>query len=95
VLLTVRHVGLQGSQARGQTENVSERGAMISVDIDPPLAAGDRIELDLEFDWPKRDRVGATVRWASAVLPGMVGVEFDSPIEPEITTKLAKLIAQG
>ena len=44
--LIVRHAGFEG---RGNTENLSERGAMLSVDIDPALNAGDMLELDLEL----------------------------------------------
>lgn len=89
--LIVRHAGFEG---RGHTENLSERGAMISVDIDPALSPGD--PLDLEFELPHIGPVSvpATVRWVSAVLPGMTGIEFDPPILPELAAYIASLIVR-
>ncbi len=89
--LIVRHAGLEG---RGHTENLSERGAMISVDMDPPLSPGDPLQLDLELPQIGPITVAAIVRWASTVLPGMTGVEFDPPILPELIAHVAMLIAQ-
>ncbi len=89
--LVVQHAGFEG---RGTMENLSERGAMISVDMDPPLAPGDAIELELELPQLGRTTVPATVRWTSAVLPGMTGVEFDLPMVPELLAHVAMLVAQ-
>jgi hypothetical protein len=68
--LVIRHAGLEG---RGTTENFSDRGAMLSVDIDPPLAPGDLIEIDLELPEHGWITIAARVRWTSTVLPGMTG----------------------
>jgi hypothetical protein len=89
--LVVRHAGFEG---RGHTENLSERGAMISVDVDPPLSPGDPIEVELELPQIGPITFPATVRWTSAVLPGMTGVEFDLPMLPALLAHLAMLIAQ-
>ena len=86
--LILRRAGIEG---RGTTENLSERGAMLSVDIDPPLAAGETCEIDLELPSAGLVTVRATVRWASAVLPGMVGVEFGMGVPPELVAHLAQL----
>lgn len=89
--LIVRHAGFEGC---GHTENLSERGAMISVDIEPALVPGDL--LDLEFELPHLGpvTVPATVRWASAVLPGMTGIEFELPVLPELLAFIASLLGQ-
>ena len=89
--LTVRHAGFEG---RGHTENLSERGAMISVDIDPALSPGDLLELELELPHIGPVTVPASVRWASAVLPGMTGVEFEPPILPELLAYIASLLGR-
>jgi hypothetical protein len=89
--LTLRHAGLEG---RGTTENLSERGAMLSVDIDPPLSPGDAIELELELPNIGVLTVPSTVRWASSVLPGMTGVEFTPPVAPELLAHIAQLISE-
>jgi len=89
--LLVRH---QGREGRGSTENLSERGAMLSVDIDPALSASDELELELELPQVGSLTVRATVRWASAVLPGMIGVEFDAPIQAELLAHFAMLVMQ-
>ena len=89
--LIVRHAGFEG---RGQTENLSERGAMISVDIDPALSPGDPLELELELPQVGPICVAATVRWVSAVLPGMTGIEFDPPILPELLAHIASLLGR-
>jgi hypothetical protein len=89
--LTVRYAGLEG---RGNTENLSERGAMLSVDMDPPLSAGDEFELVLELPQRGPLTIPVTVRWVSAVLPGMIGVEFDPPVNPELLAHIASLVAE-
>lgn len=90
--LSVRHEGFEG---RGNTENLSERGAMLSVDIDPALGPGDVLELELELPQVGPITVPVTVRWVSAVLPGMIGVEFDPPILPELLAHIATLLDQS
>ena len=89
--LIVRHAGFEG---RGNTENLSERGAMLSVDIDPAVNAGDLLELEFELPQVGTITVGVTVRWVSAVLPGMVGVEFNPPVVPELSAHIALLVAE-
>ena len=88
--LTVRHEGREG---RGKTENLSERGAMISVEFEPPLTPGDEIDLDIELDGLGTITVPASVKWASTVLPGMTGIEFDPPVLPELIGHIAQLLA--
>ncbi len=88
----VRHAGIEGP---GVTENLSERGCMLSVDIEPPLQAGDLVELVLELPGAGPITVGAHVRWASSVLPGMTGIEFKQPTAPELLGHIAQLLAQG
>lgn len=87
--LVIRRAGLEG---HGTTENLSERGAMLSVAIDPPLTPGDRVELDLDLPGLGLITVGARVRWTSAVLPGMTGVEFIPPVLPELLGHIAQLV---
>jgi hypothetical protein len=87
--LVVRHAGLEG---HGATENLSDRGAMVSVDIDPPLAPGDLVELDLDLPGLGLITVRARVRWTSTVLPGMTGVEFIPPVLPELLVHVAQLV---
>ena len=53
---------------------------MLSVEIDPPLGAGDVVQLAITLPDGAVVVVGGRVRWASSVLPGMVGVEFDPPM---------------
>jgi hypothetical protein len=90
--LIVRHAGLEG---RGTTENLSDRGAMLSVDIDPSLVPGDDIELDLDLPGLGTITVGARVRWTSTVLPGMTGIEFTPPVLPELLGHIAQLVHGG
>lgn len=87
--LVIRHAGLEG---HGTTENLSDRGAMLSVDIDPPLAPGDLVELDLDLPGLGLITVNARVRWTSTVLPGMTGIEFTLPVLPELLGHIAQLI---
>jgi hypothetical protein len=87
--LIVRHAGFEG---RGHTENLSERGAMISVDVEPALVPGDSLEIELELPHIGPISVPSTVRWVSAVLPGMTGIEFDPPILPELLAYIASLV---
>jgi hypothetical protein len=87
--LVIRHAGLEG---HGTTENLSDRGAMISVDIDPPLTPGDLLELDLELPGLGLITFGARVRWTSTVLPGMTGIEFTLPVLPELLGHVAQVV---
>lgn len=86
----MRHAG---SEASGTTENLSERGTMLSVTIQPPMWPGDVIELDLELPGIGLITHAATVRWVSSVLPGMTGVELVAPILPEFLAHVALLLA--
>lgn len=87
--LVIRHAGLEG---RGTTENLSDRGAMVSVDMDSPLTPGDLLELDLELPGLGLITVGARVRWTSTVLPGMTGIEFIPPVLPELLGHVAQIL---
>jgi hypothetical protein len=87
--LVIRHAGLEG---HGTTENLSESGGMLSIDIDPPLAPGDLVELDIDVPGVGPCTIGAHVRWTSTVLPGMTGVEFISPVLPELLGHIAQLV---
>ncbi|PRQ07812.1 PilZ domain protein [Enhygromyxa salina] len=84
-----------GGKGRGTTENLSERGAMVSLDVDPPLVAGEMIELEIELPGYGSLAVPAKVRWASTVLPGMTGVEFTLPVSPVLLAHIAQLITTG
>jgi hypothetical protein len=88
--LALRHRGAEG---HGTTENLSERGAMLSVIIDPPLAPGDDLELALELPGVGVLDLRAKVRWTSTVLPGMTGVEFTPPVLPELLVHIATLVS--
>ncbi|KIG16243.1 hypothetical protein DB30_04703 [Enhygromyxa salina] len=87
--LSLRRAGVEG---RGTTENLSERGAMVSLDIDPPLAAGEEIALEIELPGYGSLVVPSKVRWASTVLPGMTGVEFTLPVPPVLLAHIAELV---
>ncbi len=91
--LVIRHAGLEG---HGTTENLSDHGGMLSVDIDPdihpPLVPGDLVELDLELPGLGPCTIGARVQWTSTVLPGMTGVEFVPPVLPELLGHIAQLL---
>ena len=67
---------------------------MISVDIDPALVPGDPLEIELELPHIGPICVPATVRWVSAVLPGMTGIEFDPPILPELLAYIASQLGR-
>jgi hypothetical protein len=92
--LIVRRAGIDPArrgEGLGMTENLSERGCMLSVDIDPPLQPGDLVKLELELPGAGPITVDALVRWTSSVLPGMAGVEFNQPTAPELLGHLAQL----
>lgn len=67
--------------AEGTTENLSARGAMLSVVDDPALETGEpvRVTLHLPGDGGSIE-VGARVRWVSEMLPNTLGIEFDEPL---------------
>ncbi|MCA9680812.1 MAG: PilZ domain-containing protein [Myxococcales bacterium] len=89
--LAVRHGSNEGV---GLTENLSDRGAMVSLELDPPPPSGAALQLDLEVPGVGTLRLTGSVRWVSGVLPGIVGVEFDSPIPPELTLHVHALLAE-
>jgi hypothetical protein len=66
---------------------------MVSVDIDPPLSAGDEIDLEIELPEQGSVSVPAKVRWTSTVLPGMTGVEFTLPVAPRLLAHIAELVS--
>ena len=79
---------------RGATENLSEYGAMLSVEINPPLEPGDVLGVELHLPGGAV-QLRARVKWASTVLPGMVGVQFEQPLAPEYLVHYAELISEG
>lgn len=76
------------------TENLSERGAMISVELEPPPEAGDALALELELPGVGPVALNVSVRWASAVLPGMIGIEFEQPVPPELLVHIQHLLSE-
>jgi hypothetical protein len=87
--VVVRHAG---SEASGTTENLSERGAMVSVITTPPMWPSDVVEIDIELPGIGLITHAATVRWVSSVLPGMTGIELNGPILPEFLAHVARLL---
>ncbi len=81
-----------GREARGTTENVSERGAMLSVDMTPSLCAGDAVQLGLTLPDGSSISASGRVRWVSSVLPGMVGVEFDLPMPVALVDHIEQML---
>ena len=80
------------NEGSGNTENLNELGAMLSVDIDPALNPGDEITVDIDLPEVGVVRTRARVGWMSTVLPGMVGVEYLTPIAPELLAHIAQLL---
>jgi hypothetical protein len=66
---------------------------MMSVELTPAPVSGDTLVLG--FTLPDGTRLDASgrVRWASAVLPGMIGVEFDVPMPPALRRHIEELLA--
>ena len=79
----------------GTTENLSVRGAMLTVPgIDPEPERGDRVEVSFTLPGlPDPIVRGAIVRWVSTVLEDMIGIEFDEPLEDD-ARKLLDLLAK-
>lgn len=74
----------------GHTDNISERGVMITLSQAPSLSRGDAVEV--EFTLPGMAnpcKSPATVRWISSVLPGVLGLEFARPLEHDAREFLA------
>lgn len=67
---------------------------MLSVDLQPPPEPGDVLELELELPGTGPVLVNATVRWASAVLPGMLGIEYAQPVPPELLVHIQHLLSE-
>jgi hypothetical protein len=86
-------VRIGGREARGVTENLSERGTMLSVEIEPPLVTGDVVRLAISLPDGATMNVGGVVRWVSTVLPGMVGVEFEPPIPAALAEYVERMLA--
>jgi Tfp pilus assembly protein PilZ len=64
--------------ANGLTENLSPSGAMISVEDEPPVEAGQEVTLSVQLPGQGRKfELGARVRWVSEMLPNTLGIEFD------------------
>jgi hypothetical protein len=81
-------------EARGTTENLSDCGTMLSVEIDPPLSAGDLVQLAISLPGGPVVSVGGLVRWVSSVLPGMVGVEFELPMPVALVEHVEQMLAE-
>ncbi len=79
----------------GTTENLSVRGAMLTVPgIDPEPARGDRITVRFTLaGLPDPIERPAIVRWVSTVLEDMIGIEFDTPLDDD-ARKLLELLAR-
>ncbi len=76
--------------AIGRTDNISERGVMITLPRAPSLSRGDVVEV--EFTLPgmaESCKTPATVRWSSAVLPGVLGLEFARALDGDARKFLA------
>ena len=70
-------VRFDGDEVEGSTDNVSLRGAMISVPEDTPIERGHVVEVTFELPGASGPTTcKATVRWSSMVLPGVLGLEF-------------------
>nr|WP_255216748.1 PilZ domain-containing protein [Pseudenhygromyxa sp. WMMC2535] len=80
---------------RGETENVSDIGAMISVQLEPPPEAGEVLALVVDIPALGAIEVEAVVRWVSTVLPGMVGVEFEQPVPTALAVHVEGLLARA
>lgn len=74
----------------GRTDNISERGVMITLPESPKLSRGEVVEV--EFTLPgmtESCKTPATVRWSSSVLPGVLGLEFADALHVEARKVLA------
>jgi hypothetical protein len=87
-----------GRKLQGQTENLSLGGAMLSLKVHPPLNAGEF--LSVEFSIPRREEEALIVRrsgrvsWASDVLPDLLGICFETPLDEEQGSLLKGLIPE-
>lgn len=67
---------------------------MLSVEIEPPLIAGDVVQLEISLPDGSVVAVGGLVRWVSSVLPGMVGVEFELPMPAALVEHVERMLAE-
>lgn len=65
---------------------------MVSVEIEPALVSGERIELIVDLPGSPCT-IAAIVRWTSSVLPGMTGIEFEEPVPAALTNHVRMLIS--
>jgi len=85
-------VAIATHDAVGHTDNVSERGAMVSFDAPVDVRRGDQVEVKFTLPGvPSPCKTLATVRWTSAVLPGVLGLEFSTALDHDATTLLRML----
>lgn len=67
--------------ANGLTENLSQSGAMVSVEDEPPVKPGQEVTLSIQLPEDGRTfELGARVRWVSEMLPNTMGIEFDEEL---------------
>ena len=84
----------QELRLKARTENLSEGGAMLSLDPEHGLRPGDQVDLELAL--PATDAGGpgpikarAVIRWASDLLPELVGIEFREALGDAVAQWLA------
>lgn len=66
---------------------------MMSVELSPAPVSGDAVVLGFTLPDGTHVDVPGRVRWASAVLPGMIGVEFDVPMPGVLRRHIEELLA--
>ena len=81
---------MNGRRLEGTTDNLSLSGAMVSTSPDERMDTGTRVRLTLSPPNANAVATEATVRWASGVIPGMVGLEFDTPLPPDFAAVVAQ-----
>ena len=80
--------------ANGLTENLSRSGAMISVEDEPPVKAGQQVTLSVRLPGHGRSfELGAKVRWVSEMLPNTLGIEFDEALSTDALGVLEAIAA--
>lgn len=90
-------VRTDSARHKALTENLSTGGAMLTVDEDHELSAGQNVVVELEVPAPIGETISldATVRWASEMLPDLIGVEFSTPLSGALAEWLAALVAES
>lgn len=82
-----------GQSAPGRTHNVSMGGVLLSVELDSPLAVGDRVSVRVPLpDLAEPLAADAQVRWINAADPGTVGVQFVTGFRARETWALGRFL---